>query len=395
MISYTSTFIFKVQFSLCSVFSKLRIIGGRRTVITAAVKEVQDIDIAPFRVLESYPPNHNARHLNRIYTVPSDVTKLLRNELPKETVKRVDIFREFGILVRKPAIELISYLEQTDYTKPVNRYVLYGKTGVGKSTTLVHLVHYGLARQFIVIHLPWICNWYKFPKDIAESPLIPGQLDLPQNAAIWLKYFSTLNQLTLSKFDLKVSKDYNWSQRESTKAGESLISLIEFGIQRTKFACGVVSALIDELKAASTAGKCRTLVVIDGFNSFISNSTSIRDETRKYVPPERISLTAPFYNSAEYNWCNGAVILSVDIRATRDRTESIYPKYLLDKKGFEHLDPFLPMNVENYTVDEFKNIVEYYEDRKWIRKFSPQGQREIELLTNKNPLDVWVRCKPL
>lgn len=107
-----------------SVFSKLRIIRGRRTVITAAVKEVQDVDIAPFRVLESYPPNHNARHLSRIYTVPSDVTKLLKSELPKDTLKRVDIFREFGILVRKPAIELISYLEQTDYAKPVNRYVL-------------------------------------------------------------------------------------------------------------------------------------------------------------------------------------------------------------------------------------------------------------------------------
>lgn len=47
-----------------------------------------------------------------------------------------------------------------------------------------------------------VCNWFKFPKDIAESPLIPGQLDLPQNAALWLKYFSTLNQLTLSKFDV-------------------------------------------------------------------------------------------------------------------------------------------------------------------------------------------------
>lgn len=53
------------------------------------------------------------------------------------------------------------------------------------------------------------------------------------------------------------------------------------------------------------------------------------------------------------------------------------------------------MHVENYSVDEFKNILEYYEDRKWIRKFGSQGQREIELLTNKNPLDVWDRCKSL
>lgn len=378
-----------------SLFSKLCTVTVRRTVTTVAVKEIQDIDIAPFRVLESYPPNHNENHLSRIYTVPADITALMKAELPKETRKRIDIFREFGILVRKPAIELISYLERTDYTKAVNRYILYGRDGTGKTTTLMHLIHYGLVKQFVVVHVPWISTWYRFPKEVTESPLIPGHLDLPQEAVSWLKYFRALNESSLSQYDLKVTKDYVWTQRETTKSGEPILNLIQFGLNRIKFACGVISALIDELKAASIAGKCKTLIVIDGFNAFISGSTMIRDEKYVYVSPDKITLTAPFYNSVDYNWCNGAVLLSVDIKATRDRRESIYPKYLLDKKGFDYLDPFLPICTENYTLDEFKNILEYYEDRKWIQKYSPDGHREIELLTNKNPLDIWERCKSL
>lgn len=116
---------------------------------------------------------------------------------------------------------------------------------------------------------------------------------------------------------MKVSKEYIWSQREVTKCGEPLSNLIEFGIQRSKFACGVISALVDELKMASTAGKCRTLVVIDGFNAFTSSCTLIRDENRAFVPPERISITSAFFNSVDKDWCNGAAILTVDQRASK------------------------------------------------------------------------------
>lgn len=117
---------------------------------------------------------------------------------------------------------------------------------------------------------------------------------------------------------MKVSKDYTWTQREITKCGEPLSNLIEFGMQRIKFACGVIDALVNELKAASTAGKCRMLVVIDGFNALIDDYTAVRDEvTKLYVPADRISLTTSFLNSVNYDWCNGAAILTVDTKATK------------------------------------------------------------------------------
>lgn len=111
-----------------------------------------------------------------------------------------------------------------------------------------------------------------------------------------------------------------WNQRESTAQGTPILELIEFGINRVKYACGVVDALIKELKMASTAGKCKTIVISDGFNTFTSNYTNVRDETKAMVLPKKITLATPFFNITQDDWCNGAVVLTVDEKANLVRT---------------------------------------------------------------------------
>lgn len=81
--------------------------------------------------------------------------------------------------------------------------------------------------------------------------------------------------------------------------------------------------MVEELKIASIAGKCKTLVVIDGFNAFFSNYTRVYNENNMYVPPDKISITSAFYNCVNYNWCNGAAILTVDRRATKVRNSNV------------------------------------------------------------------------
>lgn len=93
------------------------------------------------------------------------------------------------------------------------------------------------------------------------------------------------------------------------------MDLVEFGISRMKYACGVVDALIKELKLASTASKCKTMVVIDGFNIFTANHTHIRDDNRAVVLPNKVSLAIPFFDITKHDWCNGAVVLTVDTKA--------------------------------------------------------------------------------
>lgn len=101
--------------------------------------------------------------------------------------------------------------------------------------------------------------------------------------------------------------------------GTPILDLIEFGMNRMKYACGVVDALLKELKLASTAGKCKTIVVIDGFNALTSDSTRIRDDNKIVVPPNKVSLAIPFLDITKDDWCNGAIVLSVDRIATKVR----------------------------------------------------------------------------
>jgi len=114
-----------------------------------------------------------------------------------------------------------------------------------------------------------------------------------------------------------MTKDYVWNQRETTSQGTPILELIDFGINRIKYACGVVDALIKEIKLASTVGKCKTMVMIDGFNAFTADHTRIFDDNKKMVLPKQVSLAVPFLNITKDDWCNGAIVLSVDEKANK------------------------------------------------------------------------------
>ena len=121
---------------------------------------------------------------------------------------------------------------------------------------------------------------------------------------------------TITMSQLKLSKDYEWSSREITTCGSPLIDLIDLGISRLKYACDIIYALTDELKLASTANKCQTLVAIDGFNAFFADNSIVKNENRKIVKPMQISLTSAFLNMTNYDWCNGAIVVTVDPMAS-------------------------------------------------------------------------------
>ncbi|XP_032670176.1 28S ribosomal protein S29, mitochondrial [Odontomachus brunneus] len=359
------------------------------------VKDEQTSQVCSFRTIENNPANHNMNHIGRLYTIPTDIQQQLfqYGGFPTKFITQAVTFQEYTIMVREPAVEIISFLAQADYTRPANKYVLYGKLGVGKSITLCHVLHYAFLQKYIIVHVPWARYWFYRMKEVANSVLLPGCMDLPIDAGFWLKHFKAQNITLLSQLDLKTSKDYIWNQREMTSQGTPILELIEFGMNRIKYSCGVVDALMKELKLASTAGKCKTIVVIDGFNAFTSDFTKIYDDNKAVVPPNKVSLAIPFLDMTKDDWCNGAIVLSTDKRATRIvREDSDLPRYLLGKEGFEHLDPFIPVLVDDYSPAEFDSIIEYYKERKWIRKITPESQKELEIITNRNPLILMAQC---
>lgn len=349
-----------------------------------------------FRTSESNPTHHTQEHLNRFYTIPYEdkVSLFSHNCLPKEFSKQIKTFAECSLLVRQPAVEIISYLQNADYTRPANRYIVYGKLGTGKSLTLAHIVHYGFVNRKILVNIPWVPQWFKYAKEVTHSEK-EGYVDLPIDAALWLVRFKAQNSHLFSALDLRITKDYEWNPRDKIAAGAPVLELIDFGINRVKYATKVIAFICSELKTWSTAGKCSTLVVIDCFNAFFSEFSEVRVEKRRMIPPKNVTLTEIFLDMVKSDWCNGAVVLSVDDTATKERRDSILPHYLLTNEGFEQLDPFVPVKVENYNDNEFNTVMEYYKNRKWVREITPEGERRLQMISENNPYNLMRYCSSL
>ncbi|XP_055910940.1 28S ribosomal protein S29, mitochondrial [Eupeodes corollae] len=350
------------------------------------------------RTLEGNTSKHSSNNLAKFYQIPAEDKKTLftHGGLPKSFEKQVKTFGETCLMVREPALEVIDYIKSSNLSNPTVRYVLYGDDGVGKSLVMAHIIHYGFQNGFLLVHVPWVANWFKRPKETANSSSIEGFIDLPFDAAGWLVHFKTQNAKLLSTLDLKTTKDYVWSKRETTPSGSTLSELIEHGITRVKFASDTIAALIAELKQHSTAGKCKIMVAVDGYNAFFHPITRIVADNKAKISPNKVTLTQPFLDITNYDWCNGVCVLSVDkLASSENYRESFMPRYLLDKEGFEHLDPFVPIRVDNFNEKEFRSCIDYYLDRRWIQNCEQGFDEELKFLSASNPYRLMNICAPL
>lgn len=49
--------------------------------------------------------------------------------------------------------------------------------------------------------------------------------------------------------------------------------------------------------------------------------------------------------------------------------------------------------VPELSTAEFNNMIDYYEEKRWLQKTS--GRKELEFLTSKLPADIMARCASL
>lgn len=100
---------------------------GRKFGTAVKVKDEQlGAQVCSFRTIENNPANHNADHIARMYTVPPEVQQQIYQHGGITAIyrKQIATFQEFSMLVRSPAVEIISYLTQADHARPVNKYIL-------------------------------------------------------------------------------------------------------------------------------------------------------------------------------------------------------------------------------------------------------------------------------
>lgn len=94
--------------------------------VTAKKVETPQEPLELFRTYENDPSKHTESHLYRFYTITPDHKKQIfqLGGIPKPLKIQMDTFRENCMLIRQPAIEIMNYIRQADYSKPVNKYVL-------------------------------------------------------------------------------------------------------------------------------------------------------------------------------------------------------------------------------------------------------------------------------
>ncbi|XP_065207662.1 small ribosomal subunit protein mS29 [Planococcus citri] len=349
------------------------------------------------RVSATNPADHTYADVGKFYTLPpADIKRYFQlGGIPKPFTELSKAFNETCLMIRKPFLEVRDYLIQANYSNLPNKYVLYGPVGSGKSLTLLHILHYAALQEFVILHLPNPNYWFKWGKKEAHrSETRPGLIDLPIEAALVLKHFQLQNSKLLEKLELTTSKTHEWNIRESTPAGSPIMDIVAHGINRVKYACDCFDILIDELKVSATNNKCKVLCAIDGYNSLYTNKTMIRIDEKYGTKPEEVSLVQSVFKITKPDWCNGAIVAAISEKTTTpDNRGSFLPFFLLQRKGFEDLDPFIPVQVPELSEMEFHSMLDYYEDRRWLQK--PGGRDEIEFISSRIPNDIRNYCAPL
>jgi len=372
-------------------------------------------------------------HLGKFFTVDKKVASLLgepinpKEELhdnilfgPTEWVQRNQVLGESSILVRAPALEILTCIRNTDLSNPAVRFILYGKKGCGKSLTLTHLLIHGYQQNFVIMPFLWIKKWITSHQEVAPSSFTPGRIDHIVNANLFLKNFRQANTDRLA--GCVTHKEYVWSSRDKIQAGAPLMEVVDLGCDRLTFAADAMNVLIRELKLNCDANNCKLMVVVDGVNALFAEFTRVHKEkriqeriehkswedwTKQYAQVDDCTVLRNVKKLLNNDYRNAVIVTSVDTEAQmlvehqpevwwkekerdmRPDTTSHLPFALLGQNGWSHMEPFVPVEVKKYSETELDSTIDYSIEKRWIRPEAAEHNRrkEIHFLSCRNPAD--------
>ena len=271
-------------------------------------------------------------------------------------------------------------------SRPARRFLLYGPYGTGKSSTVAHVLHWAAAAGWLLVHLPEADRWGLRFRELAASPTDPQLIDHPVDAGQWLTHFRTQNAARLAELDLRTSELYTWSRREATETGVPLSDLVDLGVARGKHASQCVHALLAELKAHASAGRCKLLMAVEKVNAFWCDSAARREDGSK-VPFGDMTVVRAAEQLLRPDWSGGAVLATVaPVRG--GPAGSHLPRHLLGADGWRALEPFVPLRVDDMSRSETYTMIDYYCERRWLQAAAAgteRGKQELFFRSGGNP----------
>ncbi|CAG0882845.1 unnamed protein product [Cyprideis torosa] len=356
-------------------------------------------DPSEYRVEESNPAKHTLDDVGKFYQIPRrDFRMYFEGDLPRPVRTKFRGVGDSSIMIRRPGLEAIHYLKTAHPQGPSPKIVLWGKDGGGKFFTHLHVNHFAHSNGWFLFDIMFPADFFRrVINEIVPSEFMDGCFDMPYIGSKILLHIKIQNEELLSK--ILVKEDHEWSKREMTPKGVSLLELVNHGIARAKHSNMVLQALIQELKKASNAGECRCLVSVAGGNGIFLGRTvwKIR-HTTMYRKAEDFTLSHVIAEAVKGDFNGGGVLFSLHLGAMYpdDRPEQVTPLTMVGREAFHVVDPFIPIEVPAYSPREFRNALDYYREVRWIdspEARSKEGGLELEFLTGRWPQELWNRTK--
>jgi len=322
-------------------------------------------------------------------------------------------FNKFSLMIRKPSLEAIHYLNQADLTKPPLKVLLHGRIGSGKTSCLMHMQHFLCSQDFLVIPITNLRNTMHSWQEVLFEADDEGVVDVnakgqqPVKAAEWIRNLIGAKKTKEFLAELTTDQQYQWGVDEVSDEGTTLLSLCEFALNRPRRASRIASVVIDQVKRHANLGAVKVAVVVDEVQRLFhrtgivdprasSGSTTAKRRNRassKKLQPQDLELVCAFKKLFEIDWKNGVVVASV--RASEKRPIRNTPRSVLGINAFNQLTPFIPIEVPIYNNEEFVNQLTYYKELKWIQPENIATKEQVEqlaFLSNRHPARLYEIC---
>lgn len=375
-----------------------------RRLSQAALERLRPIpnELLIWKTNEDDPRRHTSAHDGLFYQLPDNKQiQLIFGHPSPYDIETTRFYKTLGmmpVMVRQPALTAMNYIERMKPSMPNVKILFYGDKGHGKTHTLTHLLHYlHLKQEHFIIHIREMKKFTRSPWEFNESTSRPGRIDTPMNAAILLQQFRIQNAKLLEKHkdSLICSKDYTWSLRETTKAGEPLANIAEHGVNRIIHSSDCVAVLFKELMLASDAGKIKLASILDNVRFlFLREAGVLKHVDLKKVLVDEITVARAVKKLIKGSYKNGLVLATCDDKLSRKQNQT--PQEAIGQEGWEYFDPFLPINVPKYSRKEFESCMNMYQDVGWLVRPESRTQEardEIRFVSGLNPGQVYYLCQ--
>ncbi|VDN10503.1 unnamed protein product [Dibothriocephalus latus] len=329
--------------------------------------------------------------LGRFYTVePTIASRVISPFLTEFHLRELRLFEDFSLLVRKPSLDVISALRHISdtYAEPtkaarristVPRFVLYGQPGCGISVQLAHIAQYAAEQDYLIFAFCNAENWLDRCPDFTPIILVP----VPNSRCY-----------SPSKLNPTITRPVEWTVKDIAPIGTPWSEVIDFALKRTKYSTDCIGILLREMRALSSSPNGpSSLLLIDGVNFLWCRGTRMQDKVLlKKVAVDRLAIVHHLRRALIGDWQKGAIVTSsFQINSSKSVSLLFFVRYLLTKRGFETMDPFIPIHVGNYTPSELDAVLQFYAEHGWFTNpaaFTLEGRAEIVFLADSNPREL-------